>query len=153
MEKENDSHHYCHLGRLEYSNEQPVLKIVCFLEMPQKKKKKKNGIYVFFWLFNCAASLLFFCLLNFVPFLRWFFPKQKENLRSTTQSDKCFYFICPGPYWAVCCSNTRRKICLGNWCSNKNSLHGHSGRTILLDHDTISLPRMELSHIFLVCIL
>lgn len=58
-------------------------------------------------------------------------------------------FICPGPYWAVCCSNTRRKICLGNWCSDKNSIHGHSGTTIILDHDTVSFPIIELSKRFL----
>ena len=32
-----------------------------------------------------------------------------------------------GSDWAVCSTNTRGKVRVGNWCPNTNSLHGHSG--------------------------
>lgn len=84
-------------------------------------------------------------------FTMYFSPLMLYRWRwSTLQWWMCF-FTCPGPYWAVCCSNTGRKICLGNWCSDKNSIHGHSGTTIILDHDTVSLPIIELPKRFLVC--
>lgn len=43
-------------------------------------------------------------------------------------------FSIPGPYWAVCCADIGREVCLGNRCSYKDSLYGHSGHYAKVDY-------------------
>lgn len=38
--------------------------------------------------------------------------------------------ILPGPDWTVCSTHIGGEICLGHWCSYKNSIHGHPGKLL-----------------------
>lgn len=49
-----------------------------------------------------------------------------------SETYSCLTFVAIGPYWAICCANTRREVCLGNWCSNSDCLHGYPGLSFVL---------------------
>lgn len=75
---------------------------------------------------NLFLTLQFFFLIT-IPFVFHDGLSYSILLKLSIWSQLLLLWNEVGTNWTVCCANIRRKVGVGNWCSNSNCLHGHSG--------------------------
>lgn len=65
-------------------------------------------------------------------------------------SPNALLLIYAGPYRAICSAYSRREICLGDRCPDKNCLHGHPGYTVVIAASVIIFSHGYPNHISFV---